>query len=253
MALSLPGLLTWVWSRPAPAAPLEMPPLVLDARAVAAQIAADAAAAQRAPDDDERSRLYREANVAEHDGREPPERARRRSAALVERLRAYAEAHGEDAVEGLRARDLARAEAALRGELPAGDRVSELGGFPRMMERYGLARGGRQVAPRFVVRTVFKARWNALHGRELTQGLSRVEQLAYWGWLATRGEGAPVERRLAAVEQYASAGGAHAAEIRAVLLYGDGRLEEARQAFERAYATNPTFRLRNHALACAEP
>jgi hypothetical protein len=133
--------------------------------------------------------------------------------------------------------------------------VAVLGDFVSMMRRYGLARGDRQVAPRFVVRVTLKARWNALHGRELTEGLSPIERQAYWGWLAVRGEGAPAELRLRGLERYAQAGGARAAEIRGVLLYDEGRLDEAHDAFEEAYAASPTFRLRNHLLATvpAEP
>lgn len=249
IVLVLPGLLVWAWSRPVPAAPREMPPLVLDPRAVEAQLEADRRVAARAPDDEARLALYRESNVAEHEGSEPPARAHARGEALVAALRALTSEQGDDVIAALRARDVTRAEEALRGALPAGDRVAELGDFVSMMRRYGLARGERQVAPRFVVSVTLKARWNALHRRELTEGFSPIEQQAYWGWLAVRGEGAPIELRLEGVERFAAAGGRSADEIRGVLLHDEGRLEEAHGAFEDAYSASPTFRLRNHALA----
>lgn len=249
--LVAPALLLFAWSRPAPAPPTEMPPLVLPPREVDAQIAADVAAAERAPAGEaaeERRRLYREANVAEDEAREPPSRARQRREQLVAALAAIAP--DDEARAAVRASDLARLEPALRGELPAGERPAELGGFVAMMRRYGLAHGDRQSAPRFVVRTLFKARWNTLHDRELTEGLSPVELSAYHGWLALRGEGAPGELRLEALEAYAAASGASVAEARGVLLYDLERFEDAREAFDQAYAEVPSFRLRNHALAC---
>lgn len=253
LCLITPGVLVWAWSRPVPASPLEMPPLVLDPSAVRAELEASRRAAERAPDDPERARLYRESNVAEHEAADAPDRARARQEALEASLRAIVTEHGEQAVEALRARDVARAESALRGELAAGDRLAELGGFTRVMQRYGMARGDRQIAPRFVVRAALEARWNAMHGRPLTEGFAPVEEQAYWGWLATRGEGAPPGMRLEAVERYAAAGGARADEIRGVLLYDEGRVGEARRAFEDAYAASPSFRLRNHVLACTAP
>ena len=247
--LVAPALLLFAWSRPAPAPPLEMPPLVLETSEVAAQIAADERAAERAPRGeaaDERRRLYLESNTAELEAGDPPGRARARRQALVAALARAAPT--DEARAAVRAGDLARLEPALRGELSAGDRAAELGGFLDTMQRYGLARGRRQIAPRFVVRTLFKARWNAMHGRELTEGFSPVELRAYHGWLALRAEGAPLDLRLAALDAYAASGG-RALEARAVLLYEAGRLEEAREAFLAAYERAPTFRLRNHALA----
>lgn len=250
-----PALIVFAWSRPEPAAPREMPPLVLEPLAVRSVVEDDEAAAPRAPrgeQADARRRLYREANLAERAANDPPGRGEARQRELASALRAIAEEHGEAAIEAVRAGDLARLEPALRGELSETERHAELGGFVTMMERYGLVRGGRQVAPRFVVRTLFAARWNALHGRELTEGFSNVERRAYWGWLALRSESAPVDRRLEALGHYAGAGGARANEARAVLLYDAGRLDEASEAFEAAWQEAPSFRLRNHALACTE-
>lgn len=253
LVLSAPGVLAWAWSRPSAAPPLEMPALLLDPRLVQAELARDEEATAAAPADEERRRMYHEVNVAEHEGHDPPARASARRQALRASLAALIAEQGEEAVDRVRARDLSLLEPALRGELAEGDRIAELGGFVSMMERYGMVRGGRRVAPAFVVRTAFAARWNAMHERELTDGFSEIERRAYWGWLATHGESAPVERRLLALDEYAEAGGTRAAEMRAVVAYDEGRLDDACAAFQEAYEASPTFRLRNHALLCAEP
>lgn len=248
-----PALLIASWSRAVPAPPRELPPLILDAAEVRAQLEADAREASDAPEGEgaaERRRLYRELNVAEHEGRDPPGRAEDRRARLRAALARLVDEHGESTPARVRAADLALLEPALRGALPSGERVAELGGFVRMMERYDLARGGRQLAPRIVVRALFKARWNAIHGRELTEGLSAVERHAYWGWLAYGATAAPVERRLEALDRLGEAEGLSTAEARGVILFDAGRLTEAREAFERAWEDRPSFRLRNHALAC---
>lgn len=253
VVLAAPALLFWTWSRPAAAPPLEMPPLVLTPRAVDAQLAEDGALARTAPPEGEdpatRLRLYREANVAEVEGDSEAE-SRARDALLAGVVSRIRERSGARAIAAMRARDLETLERSLARDASLEPELG--GGFVRMMERYGLVAGGRQVAPRFVVRTLFKARWNARHGLPLTEGLSRVERQAYWGWLALRAEPAPVERRLEALEGYAAAGGVRSREAKAVLLYDAGRFQEAREAFDRAYAETPTYRLRNHALACAE-
>ncbi len=232
-----------------------MPPLLLEPSAVRAQLASDRAAAQHEPRDAlarARRQAYRELNVAEHEGSGLPGQARARNEAMERALAAFTNAHGADVVASVRAADVERLEPALRGDLPAGERVEVLGGFVAMMERYGLVRSGRTIAPRFVIRTLFKARWNALHGLALLEGLAPIERRAYWGWLALRSDEAPFERRLQALEHYRDAGGVRIEEARAVLQYDVGQLDEARASFLRAYSEHPSFRLRNHALACEE-
>lgn len=252
--LVAPALLVYAWSRPVAAPPREMPPLVLDPSAVHDTLARDAELAAQAPSGERaeaRARLYREANTAERAADDPPGRGEARRAELERALAALLEEGGEAAVAAARSSDLAELEPALRGELSDDERDAAIGGFVAMMQRYELVRDGARVAPRFVIRTLFAARWNAMHGRELTEGFSPVEGEAYWGWLGLRAEGAPIERRLEAIARYAEAGGAHADEARAVLLFDAGRLDEAREAFERAHAHRPSFRLQNHVLACA--
>lgn len=255
LALALPAALLFAWSRPQSVPPREMPALSLSPDAIAEQLASDSAAARQAPSDavaQRRAQLYRETLVAEHGGRDVPGRAHARRDRLQAVTRALEEQHGEAGIVGTRAADLERATEALSGALVGDEAVAALGGFTQMMHRYGLARGSRQIAPQFVVRTVFKARWNGMHGLELTAHLGPSELTAYWGWLALRADEAPLELRLSALTHYGEAGGRSVEEARGVLLFDAGRFEQAERAFEEAHARAPSFRLRNHALAAAE-
>jgi hypothetical protein len=266
--LVAPAIVLFQWSAPAPVAPREMPALVLDPAAVDDQLARDERAAAQAPSGEaaeQRRRAYRELNMAERAATDTQETAARKLSALRDALARVVEANGVEAngveangveiVERVRAADLAPMEATLRGRRArsGAEPAAELGGFLEMMERYDLSRDGRQRAPTFVVRTLFKARWNSLHGLEPTEGLSPIELQAYWGWLALGAEGAPVEARLGALDRLAEAGGHGVHEARAVLLFGQGRFEDARASFLAAAAEAPSFRLRNHALACDLP
>lgn len=254
LCLVAPCLIVWLWSRPIAAAPSELPPLLLEPSAVRAQIETDERDAAEEPTSEgaeARRLVFHEANVAERDASDYPGEARERRRRLLAATNQIVRDDGEEAIGAMRAADVGRAEAGLRGELPAGDAISETGDFIRMMERYGMARGGRQVAPRFVVRTALKARWNAMHGRELTDGFAEVESRAYWGWLALHAESAPLERRLEALEHYEAAGGARVHEARAVMFFDHGRSEESYRSFMAANEVQPSFRLRNHALAVA--
>lgn len=253
LSLVAPALLAWSWSRPMEAPPLELPALTLPPAAITAVREADAALTEptgaRA---DTRRTIYGEANVAEHDATDYPGQAQIRAGRLGMALTALVEEHGEDAVAACRVADTERAMRALRGDVEEGSAVEALGGFVRMMERYDMARDGRQTAPAFVVRTALKARWNAVHGRALTEGLAPIELQAYWGWLALHATSAPPDRRLEALERYEAAGGPNAAEARGVLLFEAGDMAGAREAFEAAHAATGSFRLRNHALAAHE-
>ncbi|MCB9593718.1 MAG: hypothetical protein H6719_13375 [Sandaracinaceae bacterium] len=247
-----PALLAWSWSRPQPAPPMEVPPLTLAPNEVRAALAARAALEEpTGPEADARRAIYRETNVAEHEATDYPGQAQLRRERLVEALSALVTAAGEDAIPATRHADVERALLALRGELPDDERTDELGGFVRMMDRYSMAAEGRQIAPMFVVRTALAARWNAIHGRPLTEGFEPIELQAYWGWLALHAVNAPAERRFEALEHYAAAGGPRAAEARGVLLFEAGEGEAASEAFVEAFEAAGTFRLRNHAIAAA--
>lgn len=248
--VSTAGVLTWLMSRPLPALPTEMPVLAFDAGEVADQLRTDRRHAESLPSS-ERSGAHQtaihEANLGELDPGDRPASARARHERLVATLAAAMETHGDDVRLALRAADLQRAMHALRET--GSERDRELGGLVPTLERYGMVENGRQVAPDFVVRTIFKARWNGRHDRPLTEDLSDAELRAYWGWLALEADSAPVARRLEAVTEFGRAGGAHEEEARGVLLMQAGRRDEAAEAFEAAWARTPRFRVRNHALA----
>ncbi|MFK7985334.1 MAG: hypothetical protein AB8I08_04820 [Sandaracinaceae bacterium] len=248
--LVTPGVLTWLITRERPSLPTEMPALVLDADAVAEQTRADAGQAAELPTSDaiEAHRAaFRAMNLAEVGAGDAPAQAQLRRERLLRTVEASVQAHGPEIVSALRIEDMERALAALRGGGP--ERDADLGSFVATLEQYGLVRAGRQVAPTFVVRTLYKARWNSQHRRELTEDLSPVELRAYWGWLLLRSEAAPLARRLGAVTPYREAGGQHGEEARGVLLMQAGRRDEAAEAFEAAWEEMPRFRVRNHALA----
>ncbi|MGE0790737.1 MAG: hypothetical protein AB7S26_34000 [Sandaracinaceae bacterium] len=250
-ALAGPALLYAAWTRPIAGAPSELLPLALPPSLVREQLARDAADAAHDPDSEiarRRRELFRESNAREVSGGEFPNAVEARRTRLLESLRELEASHGAEGVAAARATDVARMEAAIHGELGSSDTRAALGGFVRMMERYDMASGGRQLAPRFVVRTAFKARWNAAHQRELTADLSPIELRAYWGWLALEARSAPLELRLEALGPYGEAGGPAALESRGILLAEAARLPEAEEAFLAAYESRHAFRDRNYAV-----
>lgn len=254
LAISIPAGLIAVWASPRPARPAEMPPLVLPAAEVARAIAEEEALAAEAPDDDEdetqRRQLYLAQGLAEVRMDDTPEEAAARSAQLAFLTQRIA-ARDPEEIPRIRARDVHRMWPVLRGEghLGATERASELGVFPAMLERYGLVIGGHRVAPELVVRTSFHARWNAIHGLEMTDGMSALQRRAYYGWLVLEGGQAPTGMRIEAIDAYAAAGGTRVWEARGVLAFESGELAEARGDFERACDLTGSLRLRNHALA----
>ena len=255
-SIALSGLLLWAWSRPLPSAPAQMPPLVLEQNEVAAALEADAAAAQSVPSGSEaerRATLYREVNEAEVRQGDFPAEARSRRARLATSLEILREAHGQAAVDAVRADDVARIVEALRGGLTSEEAAAQIGGFDRMLAQYALVEGGVQRAPTFVIRTVFKARWNGVHGLELTDSFAPIERRAYWGWFALRARAAPLDARLSALDELEAAGGisgdaASVGEARGTLYLRAGDLDRAREAFAAAHEARGTFRLRNFAL-----
>ena len=257
LAIVLPAALVSYWASPRPAPPSEMPTLALPASEVRASIAAEDALAERAPDDaleQRRRRLYLEHGLREVHADDAPEAAAARRAE-IDAVMAEIAAEGEDQIAAMRAADVTRMLPALRstgqdGALDATERAQELGLFPQMLRRYGAIADGRRVAPEIVLRTLFAARWNAIHGRPMTEGMDETRLRAYHGWLALEGGEAPLSMRRAALDHYGEVGGPRVFEARGVLETRAGDLSTARQAFERAYAMSGSVRLRNHALSC---
>ena len=239
---------------PRAVAPAALPLFEVDLAQADEAVRADEAAAAGAPQSDVAARLklvYEQQGRAEVLGDSETSAQGREASlrALVAELRA---AGGDRAVGALRARAMRELGPALDGRLPPDQRDAVLGSFPRMLERYGLTRAGRVVAPRFVVRTLFKARWNAVHRLAPTDGFGQAELRAYHGWLALRADAAPIAARIEAATAYGRAGGERADEARGVLLFRAGHAEQAADAFVKAYERSGSLRLRNHGLAATE-
>lgn len=233
---------------PRPVPPAEPPSVVLDRGEVATVESRRRAAAAGAPDGAAARGLlvlFQEQGKAEAGRRPSLERRRER----FEQARAALEEEaGEEALAKLRARVIeALGEALAAPEGP--DRDGWLGSFPRMLARYGATSERGPIAPPFVVETLYKARFNAIVGLELVDGMEPVELRAYWGWLALHAGRAPMTRRLEALDRYAEAGGDRIAEAAGALHYRRGAPARASIALERAYARDPSLRLRNHQMA----
>jgi hypothetical protein len=241
---------------PRPVAPDETPGLTLDATRVRDQLERDgrsAAALPDAPEVDAVREVLAAQSRAEVDGL-PETSVRERQIRAVRAVTALVDAHGPDALTQLRAEAAERIDTALSSEPPADDeeRKAVVGGFETMLERYGLSKDGELVAPRLVVRTLYKARVNAALYLELTDGFTELENEAYWGWLALEADAIPPERRLAALDELERATGARHDEARGTLLFLAGESLAAADLLDRAYAETGCVRLRNHALAAVE-
>ena len=262
-------------ARPRPL-PLQVPPLSLDLGAGLAEEAARRGSLRGALPDDAMSRELREALLeqgrAEAAGGEPRGRATARLARIRELAGALVRDHGEQGLLALREDFLASYEALWdaqqRGQRPDPQRVAgQVGAFGRMLERYGLVREGSLVAPRFVVRVLYRARFHALVGRPLTWEMSRWERQAYYGWLAFHAEAADPSMRLDALRAFAEAAGlpwpdaerldeaavadARSRDVlraRVALLAAADRAEEALALGHAVLARWPDLRLRNGLL-----
>lgn len=228
--------------------PRELPGLVLDPAQIARVQADDARRATTAPADavaDSLTELVATQGLAEVGTGETPEEARERFTRLGVAAYRVERAHGEAGVLALRARAVLDFERVLatraRGE--ARDRV--LGSFPRTVERYGVTHGGRLRAPRFVLRTLYKSRWNAVCQLAATWQLTPVELRAFHGWLALGADSAAPAQRVAALDAYAAAGGVRSREARAGLAWIAGDLHRAEELYGEALSRTGSLRFRN--------
>jgi len=237
---------------PKPTTPAVTPGLSLDRGAIAAVLNSDLALASRAPTGasvDRLQVLWLAQGLAERVGDESQNSGERRIALMAAAVGELERTNGSAAVRALRARYVQMFE---RGDgIAATERENFLGGFPQLLQRYGLSRQGELIGPPFVVRTAFKARWNTAYGLAATTGLEEIERQAYWGWLALETPTVSVERRLQALDGFAHAGGRRALEARGVLMVISGNAAAAIEAFEEAYATTGNIRLRNYARGAA--
>jgi hypothetical protein len=249
------GCAAVVLALPQPIDPTETPSVQLDPAAVAEVRRADREVASPMPSGkkvEQLRELFAEQGRAEYQRGEPVGTAERRLSRLRRTLRRVQAKHGDRAVRSLRAHAVHGLRDALEGRMPSAKRQGVLGSFPRMLDRYGMRdSSGRLAVPFFVVRTLYKASWNAIGGLELTAGFEPVEKRAYWGGLALHARKAPVRRRLRALKRYEGLGGARVAEARGVLLFKAERYGGAREWLQRAHDAAPNFRVRNHMLAAS--
>lgn len=248
-AALLPLFVLLVLWLPRPTIPTHPPALALEERPVRAQLALDKERARTLPldeDVEELQALFLESGRQEVGPTQQAFDLKRRldrSNALVTRISA---AHGPEAIQGLRAAAAEALEPVLRGEVTGDQRDALLGNFPNVLARHHATIDGHPVAPRLVIRTLYKARWNALCGLPNASGFSAIEGQAYFGWLALHAEDVPLTMRMQAIPEFELAGGAHVDEAAGVLLYQAGHYAEARAAFERSYDKAPSLRVRNY-------
>ncbi len=239
-------------SLPRPVLPSGPPPLRLSRHAIQIVIRADQSLASRVPSDalaeQFRSHYFAQGQAEASSGETRAQfDARRR--ALTKAVKRLHE-HDREAVMALRAEAVQHFEQ-LTGS--NGHRRSErwLGSFSTVLERYNLSLRETSELRRFVVRTLFKARWNAIATLELTDTFEPVEEQAYWGWLALHGDNAsPSQRRLDAAHAFRSSGGYGGLEAEGALAAALGRHAWAATRYHEAHTHTGNLRLRNHALAC---
>jgi hypothetical protein len=252
LVLVMLSALTTAWLMLPRAVPMVEPPSLTlertEARRVHDHDRSLAEAAPRSEATKALERLIREQNLAEVGPGEPAgtfDARRQEVARAVERVRAD---HGADGLEALRAVAVEGLDRTMDGGVALGEQDALLGSFPRVGARYGLWHDGYRVAPRFVVRTLFKARWNALVGLAPTERLAPAEELAYWGWLALHAPVADVSRREEALRRYGALGGKGVHEAQAWMAHRAGRPAEAARWMALAQEASGGVRLRNHTL-----
>jgi hypothetical protein len=234
--------------------PWEMPSLVLDRNEVCDAIRFDEVLASEALDSSEAQALrslFLDHGRAEANPPYETKEYNRRQAAIHRATEALIEAHGPPAFEALRARaveDFVEIFYESGGRPRNDDEVAVLGGFPEIVERYGLMHEGHVVAPELTIRVLYKARWNAIHRRPFVDGFSKIELQAYWGWLALHGWGAPLSSRRDALVAFGEADGYGTQEAAALLDILDGRPELAGRSLQALYEERRELRLRNLSL-----
>jgi len=224
---------------------------LLDVSAVAAQLARDHREAKNAPSGAAFERLQ-ELFLDNGRGELEPfvdvqavEQRLREAAKILGQLK---KVHGETTEASLRAAACERLESVMDGEITGETKDAWLGLFANLLDRHHATLQGIPVAPHFVIRTLYKARWNTLHGLPHAQGFTPVEGQAYFGWLALHADGLPLQQRLQAIPEYESAGGKRVHEAAGVLLFLVGHFKEASEALQKAYDQEPSLRLRNYLL-----
>jgi hypothetical protein len=246
---------TMLLAAPRRVEPLQLPPLVLDATAAEKAIATDRALATKAPSGapvQELEQVFGEIGQAERKGHEGlkgvSERDRRIWRITASLLREF----GPPGLDALRAKAVEHAMKLLASDdrSPAADRV--LGNFREVLVSYGLRdESGHFRAPPLAVRAAYKARWNLVLQRPVTEGLSPVELQAYYGWMALHAGTLAPERRAAAARSFYEAGGQRGAEIYAIWLFQGGAIDDSLALMRKAFEKSGELRLRNMLLYLA--
>ena len=240
---------------PQPVDPWELPSLVLDRAATSDALRFDRAIAGEAPEGPEAQTLrslFLAHGRAEARPPYSPGDYDRRQAAIHRATEALVGARGRSGFAALRAEAVDSFDAAFDewGSEPSSEEIEGLfGGFPEIMERYGLMRDGVLIAPRLTLRSLYKARWNAIHRQALTDGFSRIELQAYWGWFALHGWGQPLRKREEALLAFSDAGGVGTEEAAALFDLLAGESKRAATSLQQLYAARGQLRLRNMGLA----
>jgi hypothetical protein len=230
-------------------APIELPTLTLPAAEVAQVMSDDARRAAAAPHSAEARELmqrFHQFGASEVSALEDARLGLQRRRLLHHLHDRVVAADGAAGALALRAQALAELEAALDARLPQNQVSGVLGVFANVLSEHGVTRNGEELAPHFVLRTLYKARWNRLLDLPIDSDFARVERVAYFGWLGLHAENLPLAARRQALIQYAAAGGPHAAEAQGVLAFLDHDYALAASELERAYAQDHSLRLRNY-------
>lgn len=248
------GLIVATLGVPQPVNPWEMPSLVLDRNAVSDAIRFDRALAAEAPDDEEAQTLrslFLEHGRAEANPPYSIDDYNLRQIAIHQATRALVDRDGRAALGMLRAKAVEEATTAFcdgHHEPENDEEVALFGGFTEIARTYRLVRDGVVIAPELTVRSLYKARWNAIHRQPPVDGLSAIELQAYWGWLALHGWGRPLEDRKDALVAFRRAGGRGAREAAALFDLLSDRPEWAATALQALYEARGELRLRNLGL-----
>ena len=230
--------------------PSELPILTLTAAEVDAVMADDARLAA-APLTDSAKKLmqvYISFGESENAAFETPSLLRQRRSTLHHMHETVIAEGGEQAGRALCAHALEQFEAALnsRPGVRPDDIKGLMGVFPNVLAQHLATRDGLEIAPHFVIRTLYKARWNLMHDLPPDAGFAAIEKRAYFGWLGLHAENLPLRERREALISYAAAGGAQAAEAQGVLAFLEHDYTRAVDYLGRAYDASPSLRLRNY-------
>jgi hypothetical protein len=240
-------------ARPRAIIPAALPPLVLSVSAVEACLDADRKEAASAPKSAGLDAMYQgflAEGLAERGGTVDLEDARRRQDMFANLATIELERAGAQAASKLRAQAVERFMKARAGEIAdANERDGLLGSFEKQLERYGLTNSdGAIIAPVLSVRAMYKSRWNLIHARERSDGLSPIEIQAFEGWIALHGLSTPPEVRAKAARAFREAGGKRGALTLAIWLFQGGALDAAEQLFREESERGELF-VRNYQLA----